>query len=134
MAANRMHSQLEMLIPGKSYSRDESRNSRVSIETLDFARVCTFTCVIGVGSPAQRGGGAITDRTQRCSQPMTGPHRRLRTINVAGSSAPKTAGGRVRWSATEEAQRPSAPGPRNHCLPPSDASGQSVDVAGGMGA
>ena len=26
---------------------------------------------------------------------MTGPHRRLRTINIAGSGAPKTAGGRV---------------------------------------
>jgi len=46
-----------MLIPGKSHSRDESRNSRVSIETLDFARVRIFTCVIGVGSlaGAQRG-------------------------------------------------------------------------------
>ena len=33
-----------MLIPGKSYSWVESRNSRVSIpiETLDFARVCNF--------------------------------------------------------------------------------------------
>jgi len=31
-----------MLIPGKSHSRVESRNSRVSIETLDFARVRTF--------------------------------------------------------------------------------------------
>ena len=48
-----------MLIPGKSHSRDESRNSRVSIETLDFARVRTFTCVIRVGSPVwvQRGRG-----------------------------------------------------------------------------
>ena len=45
-----------MLIPGKSHSRDESRNSRVSI---DFARVRNFTCVIGVGSPvgARRGRG-----------------------------------------------------------------------------
>jgi len=49
---------LGMLIPGKSHSRDESRNSQVSIETLDFARVRSFTCVIGVGSPA--GGGSPT--------------------------------------------------------------------------
>ena len=35
--------QLGMLIPGKSLSRDESRNSRVSTETLDFAWVRTFT-------------------------------------------------------------------------------------------
>ena len=81
-----------MLIPGKSRSRDESRNSRVSIETLDVARVRSFTCVIGVGSSA----GGITGWTRRRSRPMTGPHRRLRTINIAGSVAPKTAGGRVR--------------------------------------
>ena len=31
--------------PCKSHSLVESRNSRVSIETLDFARVRTFTCV-----------------------------------------------------------------------------------------
>ena len=31
-----------MLIPGKSHSRVESRNSRVSIQTFDFARVRTF--------------------------------------------------------------------------------------------
>jgi len=47
---------LGMLIPGKSHSRDESRNSQVSIETLDFARGCSFTWVIGVGSPAGGGG------------------------------------------------------------------------------
>ena len=50
---------LGLLITGKSHSRDESRNYRVSIETLDFAPVRNFTCVIGVGSPAwaRRGGG-----------------------------------------------------------------------------
>ena len=47
-----------MLIRGKSHSWDESRNSRVSIKTLSFARIGTFTCVIGVGSPvgAREGG------------------------------------------------------------------------------
>ena len=62
---------LGMLIPGKSHSRDESRNSRVLIETIDFARVRTFTCVIGVGSPAgarrgeersPAGAGAVSGR------------------------------------------------------------------------
>ena len=54
---------LGILIPGKSHSRDESRKSRVLIETLDFARVRTFACVIGVGSPAGvRRGRAITGR------------------------------------------------------------------------
>jgi len=67
-------SSLGMLIPGKPHSRDKSRNSGVSIETLDFARVHTFTCVIGVGSPAgaRRGGGAITGWTRRRSRLMTG--------------------------------------------------------------
>ena len=79
--AHRTTLTLGMLIPGKSYYRDQSRNSRVSIETLNFARVRTFTCVIRVGSPARvRGeGGAITGRTRRHSRPMTGPHHHLRT-------------------------------------------------------
>ena len=83
-----------MLIPGKSHSRDDSHNSRVSIETLDFARVRTFTCVIGVGSPAgaRMGGGVITGRIRRRSQSITGPHCRLRMINIAGSGAPKRPG------------------------------------------
>ena len=53
-----------MLIPGESHSRDESRNSRVLIESVDFALVCTFSCVIGVGSPAgaRMGEGAIAGR------------------------------------------------------------------------
>ena len=48
-----------MLIPGKSHSRVVSRNSRVSIETLNSARVRTFyqrdrSWITGVGA---RGGG-----------------------------------------------------------------------------
>ena len=80
-----------MLIPGKSHSRDESHNSRVSIETLDFARVRTFTRVIGVGSPAgaRMGGGVITGRIRRHSQSITGPHCRLRTIDIADGGAPE---------------------------------------------
>jgi len=39
-----------MLIPEKLHSRNESRNSRVSIETVDFAVLCrNFTCVIDDG-------------------------------------------------------------------------------------
>jgi len=96
-----------MLIPGKLHSLDESRNYRVSIQTLDFARVRTFTLcdrswIAGVG--------AITGRTPRRSRPMTGPHRRLRTIDIACSARPKRPGGGYGRSATVEAQRPSAPG------------------------
>jgi len=57
-----------LLIPGKLHSRVESRDSRVSFETLDFARVHT-SGVIGVGSSAERKG--VVD---------AGPHCRLRTI------------------------------------------------------
>ena len=66
------------LIPGRSHSRDESQFPGLDrFQTLDFARVRTFTCMIGVGSSAgARRGGTITDRTQRRSRPMTGPHRR----------------------------------------------------------
>jgi len=56
---------LGLLITGKSHSRDESRNSRVSIETLDFAPVRNFTCVIGVGSPAWARRGRATGEAQR---------------------------------------------------------------------
>jgi len=83
---------------------------------VDFARVQTFTCVIGVGS---RGGGGGAKEEGRLPAgpgavpgPMTGPQSRLRTINTVGSGTPKTAGGGVRGSATGEAQRPSAPGRR----------------------
>jgi len=71
----------------------------------------------------REGGGAITGWTRRRSRPMTGPQRRLRTINTVGSGTPKTAGG-VRGSATGEAQRPSASGRR---FPPSDATGSERD-------
>jgi len=64
------------------------------------------------------GAGAITGRIRRHSRSMTGPHRRLLMSNIAGSGAPKMAGGRVRGSATREAQRPSDDVPGNHCLPP----------------
>jgi len=58
-----------MLISGKSHSWVESRNFWVSVETLDFARVCTFTGVIAVGSPAEarRGGGRLPAGPRRCS-------------------------------------------------------------------
>ena len=58
-----------MLISGKSHSWAESRNFWVSVETLDFARVCTFTGVIAVGSPAEarRGGGRLPAGPRRCS-------------------------------------------------------------------
>ena len=68
---------LGTLIPGKPHSRVKSRNSRVSIETLDFA-LRTFTCVIEAGLLA----GASDDAGQ--------------SVNVAGEWAHETAGsGRV---------------------------------------
>ena len=87
-----------MLIPGKSHSRDKSRNSRVSIETLDFARVHILLPAWSEldHRRGREGGGAITDRTRRCSWSMTGPHCRLRMIDIAGGGTPKTAGGGYR--------------------------------------
>jgi len=76
-----------MLIHGKSHSRDKSGNSRVSIETPNFARVRTFTCVIGVGSTAGReGGGAITGQTGRHSGTPSPPAGRVRGERDQGSA------------------------------------------------
>jgi len=86
-------SSLGMLIPGKSHSRDKSRNSGVSIETLDFARVHTFTCVIGVGSPAGARRGEGRSLAGPGAVPGWWRDRRLRAINIARRCAPKTAGG-----------------------------------------
>ena len=64
---------------------------------IDFARVRTFTWVIGVGSPA----GARRGRGDHRPDPAPFPAddrtpSRLRTINTAGSCALKTVRGRVR--------------------------------------
>jgi len=57
-----------MLIPGKSHSRVESRNSRVSIETLNFTRVrrptfywCDRSWI--AGRDAKAGGGVIASQS-----------------------------------------------------------------------
>jgi len=49
---------LGMLIPRKSHSRAESRNSWVSIDTLDFAQVRTFYRHDGswIAGGVQKGG------------------------------------------------------------------------------
>jgi len=79
-------------------------------------------CVIGAGSPARerRGEGAIIGRTQHCSRPITGSHRRLQTINIAGSGAPKTAGEGMGGArpGKRNGHRPPDDGPGNHHLPP----------------
>jgi len=94
-----------MLIPMKSHSRVKSRNSRVSIETLDFARLRDRSWITGGGVK----GGAIAGQTRHRSRPMTGPHHCLWRIDIAGGGAPKTAGGEVRGSAVKRSGR-SAPG------------------------
>ena len=80
-----------MLIPGKSHSRVESRNFRVSIETLDFARVRTFyqrdRC--GMASGGARGGNyrLVPDSVPgRCGDPIDWSDRHSKrwcTRNVA---------------------------------------------------
>ena len=112
---NLLQSEIGMLIPGKSHSWDESRNSRVSIETLDFAQVRTSTCMIRVGSPAgaRRGGDHRPDPADdgTLSPPAADQHsRQWRTQNGRV--------GRVWGIATGEAQRPSAPERRAGESPP----------------
>jgi len=105
-----------MLTAGKSQTRVESRNSRVSIETLDFARVRTFhwhdwSWIAGSGA---KGGGN--------RQPVPGAHR---SIDIAGSGVPEMLQkGRGR-GLQEECDQGSTMADR-----PSDATGQSVDIAG----
>ena len=82
-----------------------SRNSRVSIETLDFTRVRTFTCVIRVGSPAGARMGRGDHRPDWApfladngipSPPADDQHsRQWRTQNDRGSATaigPRTTG------------------------------------------
>ena len=82
-----------------------SRNSRVSIETLDFTRVRTFTCVIRVGSPAGARMGRGDHRPDWApfpadngipSPPADDQHsRQWRTKNDQGSATaigPRTTG------------------------------------------
>ena len=89
---------------------------------IDFARVRTDrTCVIGVGWPAgARRGCHRPDPARRRSRPMTELHRRLRTINIAGSGAPKTAGGGYVGARPGKCSghRPPDDGPGNHRPPP----------------
>jgi len=66
---------------------------------------------------------------------MQGPHRRLRTIDIAGGGAPerhKTAGegtGGARWGKCNGHRPLLDDGRGNRPPPPSDAAGQSVDVS-----
>ena len=118
-----------MLIPGKSHSRIKSCNSRVSVETLDFARERTFCSMIGVGSLVGAQGGAIAGRSLTVFLAHAGTPSIDRHI---GGGTPKTSQngqGRVWGSTTGEAQWPLAPGWRAGESP--DAAGQLVDVAGG---
>ena len=92
--------------------------------------------MIGVGSPTgvRSGVRAIADRSWCCSRPITGPHRRLRMIDIAGGGMPKTAGGGYGGArpGKRNGHQPPDDGPGNS-PPPLDAAVQSVDVAGGMG-
>ena len=112
-----------MLIPGKSHSWVERRNSRVSIETPDFAQVCTFY---------------RRDRSQIASGGAKGYP--IAAYDIAGGSAPerrKKAGGGYGGSMTGEVQWPSAHGQRTGELPPPPIVGRRWTIGrrhGRMGA
>jgi len=120
-----------MLIPGKSHSRVVSRNSRVSIETLNSARVCTFyqrdrSWITGVGA---RGGGRrpVPDTVPgQCGDPID---RSTYRAVVCPKHRKTAVGGGDQGSAM--ADRPPDGGLGNRRPPPLDAAGQLVDVAGG---
>jgi len=126
-----------ILIPGRSHSRDESQFPGLDrFQTLDFARVRIFTCMIGVGSSAGARRGGDDHRPDPAPFPADdGTPSPLRTINIAGGGAPKTAGERYGGARPGSA---TAIGPRTMgqgiTTPrPSDVAGQSVDVVGGTG-
>ena len=100
-----------MLIRGKSHSRIKSCNSRVSVETLDFARERTFCSMIGVGSLVGAQGGAIAGRSltvflAHAGTPSIDRHSR--------GGTPKTARGGYGGA---------RPGKRNGHWPPDDEPG-----------
>ena len=99
----------EIAFPGRESQYPGLDRDSISPEYIPF------TCVIGVGSPA-------------------GVRREWGDRRPVGWHA-QNGRGKVRGSATGQAQRPSAPRRRVGASlpPPSDTAGQSVDVAGGMG-
>jgi len=100
------------------HSRVQSRNSQVSIETLDFVRVRT-SGVIGVGSSAgAQGWWAMPDPIAACGRSHS---RWWRVRNIA-----KRPGGGYGRSATGVAQWPIG---RGIAPPTSDAARQLVVVA-----
>jgi len=114
-----------------------SRNSRVSIETLDFARVCTFyrRDQSWIADRGAKGGGG-----DRRLAPDIVPRRRQDPIDrltqqaVARPKRRKTAGGEG-YRESAMADRPVDDGLGNRratpSTSPSAAAGQSVNVAGG---
>jgi len=98
-------------------NQDQLRNPMLCIQAW-----ATFTFFTFLRSELDRqrgregGRGAFTGWTRRCSRPMTGPHRRLRTIDIAGGVAPKMAGGGhgEQHQGSTTAIRPPEDGPGNH--------------------
>jgi len=110
-----------MPFPGKSHSGVESRNSRSRdsrFRPSTYFYLRDRSWIAGGGAK----GGTITGWTRRHSRSMTGPHRHLWTINIAGSGAPETAGARVRaerdrGNAMAIGPRGPDDGPENHPPP-----------------
>jgi len=111
-----------MLIPGKPHSRGKSRNSWVSIKTLDFARVSTRRDGSWIASRGTKGGSPTGPR--RCSRPMPGPHRCLQTIDsrrLRVQNVAKRPVGRateVARPGTRSGRSVPDAGPGNHRAPP----------------
>jgi len=88
--------------------------------------------VIGVGWPAGARGGAIAGWFLTLFPADVGTQS-IDLIDIASGGAPEMSQngrrGECDWGSAVADRHPDS-GPGNHRLPPSDAAGQSVDVAG----
>ena len=122
-----------MFIPGKSHSRAESHNFRVSMETR--FRPSTYLLLAWSELDRRRGReGGIAGRPPTlfpadAGTPSIDRHSGWwRAINTAE----RPGKGATRWARQGKSKHRSAPGRRaGESPPPSDSTGQSVNVAGG---
>ena len=119
---------------GKPVTGFKTGNRFGKWETGNRFRPSTYFYLRDLEMDRRRGRkGGVTGRTRRRSRPMTELHRRLRTINIAGSGAHKTAGAgtgeRDRGSTTAIGLRTTGRGIT--ASPPVGHRWTIVDVAGG---
>ena len=134
---------LGVLIAGKMYSRVESRNSRVSIKTLNLARVRTFyqhdrSWIAGKGAKgrwtiAGRGWSPTLFPADAGTPSIDWHSRRWEDRNATKQLEEGATGGARPGKCNGQSASGWQAGELPTAAPTSDAAGQLVDVAGGMG-